>query len=287
MRIAIFFNKYREDTAGIYFERALTSLGISHDHFWARDAVQVDRVYDLYLRIEDSYFKDELPQDMKPKAYWASDTHLPKSFQEIVRITRGYDYVFCTGRRGMADLQKQSIPAQWVSYACDPEIHKRLDMPKIYDVGYVGTDGGCPRKFYLQELRERYPSSFIGQASYLEMSRIYSQSKIGFSFAIRHEHFTMRSFEIPACGAMLLMHRLKDDSAEQLGYIPGKHFVQFEGPDDLFGKIDYYLSHEEERARIAEEGHQFTIQNHTYTHRMQGMLKHMGLAPSSFRREKA
>lgn len=60
----------------------------------------------------------------------------------------------------------------------------------------------------------------------------------------------MRSYEIMACGAMLLMKRLRDDSAERAGFIDRKHLVIFDGPDDLFKLVDYYLKNRREREDI-------------------------------------
>jgi spore maturation protein CgeB len=105
------------------------------------------------------------------------------------------------------------------------------------------------------------------------MSRIYSQSKIGFSYAIRDECFTMRNFEIMSSGAMLLQHRLRDDSAEKLGYIEGRHFVAFKSPKKLFQLVDHYLSHGKERDAIAEAGFEHTRAHHTYQHSMCELLQ--------------
>ena len=160
----------------------------------------------------------------------------------------------------------------WMNVGCDPEIHKRLDVERKYDIGFVGNDGGIPRKFYLQEIRERYPNSFIGRADYREISPVYSASKIGFSFAIRGKGFTMRNYEIMSCGAMLLMKRLRDDSAERTGFIDKKHLVIFDGPEDLFRLIDYYLKNEKERKQIAENGYNIITEKHTYKHRLAEMV---------------
>ncbi|MDP6685877.1 MAG: glycosyltransferase, partial [Candidatus Omnitrophota bacterium] len=204
------------------------------------------------------------------------DVHLKGPFKQIKRhINSGaYDLVFCPMRQEIKVLKKSSpVDIIWMNAGCDPEIHKRLSVERSHDIGFVGTDGGVPRKFYLQEMRERYPNSFIGSADYKEMSKIYSSSKIGFSFAIRGECFTMRNYEIMACGAMLLMKRLRDDSAERLGFIDKKHLVTFDGPNDLFKLIDYYLKNKKEREYIAENGYKFTIEKHTYEQRLRDMVE--------------
>lgn len=272
MRIAIIFNKVREDTMGIYFERALRSFGFSVDHYWSRDASQIPPGYDLYFRVDDNSY-DPFPKRLRPSVLYVSDIHLKPVFTKVVRIAREFDLIFTTMRKEMGDLKKRGIQAFWLNAGCDPEIHRRLDLARIYDIGYVGTNGDSPRKFILQALAERYPQSYIAHAHHLKMADIYSQSKIGFSYAIRDECFTMRNFEIMSSGAMLIQHNLRDDSAERLGFVNGKHLVVFSTPKELFDIVDYYLAHDQERETMAEAGFQKTRSQHTYQHSMCEMLE--------------
>lgn len=275
MKIAVIFGKERMDTTGIYFERALKTLGHEVRHFWPKDMDSIRPEYDFYFRIDDGHYDYCIPEKLGPRVYYVSDTHLKKPFKRIKKhISEGkYELVFCPMLKEIGVLRKRSsVEVIWMNFGCDPDIHKRLDIERNYNIGFVGNDGGIPRKFYLQEIRERYPNSFIGRADYREMSRIYSSSKIGFNLAIRGECLTMRSYEIMACGAMLLMKRLRDDSAERSGFVDKKHLVVFDGPEDLFRLIDYYLKNEKERKQIAENGYNIITEKHTYKHRLAEMV---------------
>jgi Glycosyl transferases group 1 len=270
MKIAIIFGKERPDTMGIYFERALRHLGHDVRHFWPKDINTIEPEFDFYFRIDDGYYDYLIPEKLFPRVYYVSDMHLKGPFKKVKRQITGkaYDLVFCPMRKEIPMLQKVSpIEIIWMNVGCDTEVHKRLDMERAYDIGFVGTDGGVPRKFFLQEILERYPKSLIGPADYREMARIYSSCKIGFSLPIRGECFTMRNYEIMACGAMLLMKRLRDDSAEKLGFIDKKHLVIFDSPKDMFKLIEYYLKNKEEREKVAENGYLFVTEKHTYLHR--------------------
>jgi len=275
MKIALIFDKERADTMGIYFERALKALGHDIAHFLSKDIRNIKPEYDFYFRVDDGHYDYLIPERLTPRVYYVSDTHLRGPFKKIKKhISRGaYDLVFCPMLKEIEVLKKVSpVDVIWMNVGCDPEIHKRLDVERKYDIGFVGNDGGIPRKFYLQEIRERHPNSFIGKADYRDISRIYSASKIGFSFAIRGECFTMRNYEIMACGAMLLMKRLRDDSAERAGFIDKKHLVMFDRPKDLFKLIDYYLKNREEREAIAENGYRLIVERHTYVNRLSEMV---------------
>ena len=104
-----------------------------------------------------------------------------------------YDLVFCCHREAAARLPG----AEWMPVACDVERHGSTGEAPVWDIGFVGTSGGVPRKFYLQALRERFPKSSIGVADPGAMASIYSRSRIGFNYSIAND-VNMRMFEVLA-----------------------------------------------------------------------------------------
>ena len=55
-------------------------------------------------------------------------------------------------------------------------------------------------------------------------------------------------------------------------FIPGEDLVLYDSVDDLIQKIDYYLSHEEERLQIAKNGYEKVKRYHTYDTRLTEIL---------------
>lgn len=89
--------------------------------------------------------------------------------------------------------------------------------------------------------------------------------------ANRDEH-TTRTFEMPVCGAFVLGERSQEHE-ELLG--EGRGMACFSSVAELLEKIDYYLSHEEERRRIAEEGYRRVHQGRcTYRDRLEEILRY-------------
>ena len=103
-----------------------------------------------------------------------------------------------------------------------------------------------------------------GEAFGLDMYRLYSRYKIAL-----HTHGVFagdfvgakRLFEVTGVGTMLLTDAKKD-----LGdfFEVGKEVVSYTDPADCLDKLRYYLTHEDECAKIAEAGQRRTLQDHTF-----------------------
>ena len=268
MRLALIFNGQREGTTGRYLERAGRALGLGVDRWELRDADRIPAEYDLYLRVDhgDEYLV-QLPAALRPSAFYAIDTHLPHSWRKIRRAASWYDLVFCCHRRGAEGIKG----AVWLPVACDWELHGPREQAQTWDLAFVGTDGGVPRKFYLQALRERYPNSFLGTADSTRLSSLYGRAKIGFNYSIADD-VNMRTFEVPASGALLVTNALSHGDLQALGLEDRRHLALYRSPRELFEMVDYYLARPEERQRIAAAGLAVVRDRHTYTHRMQQLL---------------
>ena len=135
----------------------------------------------------------------------------------------------------------------------------------------MGTDGGVPRKFYLQALRERYRNSSIGRGDYTTLASIYSRCRIGFNYSIAND-VNMRIFEILAAPTLLVTNALEGDAFHQLGLEDRKHLVLYRSPKELFELIEHFLAHPDERRQVAQAGHRVVMERHTYGHRLQRLL---------------
>lgn len=78
-----------------------------------------------------------------------------------------------------------------------------------------------------------------------------------------------RLFEISSCATLQLV-----DNREELPglYAPGRDIATFSTPGELVDKIEYYLTHEDERREMARRGLHRTVTEHTYRHRVERLL---------------
>lgn len=273
MRIALIFDRDREDTLGIYFEKTFEGLPHSVTHFWTKDARDIPLEFDLYLRIDHGDYKYDIPEYLHPCCFYVVDTHLKKPYKKIRRQLWHYDYIFCAQKEGADRIRRDTgIEAIWVPLGCDLQICHKIDMDKRFDIGFVGTDGKKSlRKVLLNELKARYPQSFIGTAPHTQMSQIYSQSKIGFNYSINND-INMRIFEVMSCGTMLLTNKIKDNGFDEL-FIHGRHLVAYRNKKELLGFLDYYFTRDKEREAIAQQGRELVNRHHSYRKRVETMLK--------------
>lgn len=84
-------------------------------------------------------------------------------------------------------------------------------------------------------------------------------------------NITMRTCEVMGSGGFLLASRTK--AIEQM-FRHREHLAMSGSPEETVMLVDYYLSHPEERARIAAAGQAEVHARHTYAHRARELLNH-------------
>ena len=106
-----------------------------------------------------------------------------------------------------------------------------------------------------------------------DYARALSSSRIGLGFLrkVCPDQHTTRTFEIPACGGMLLADR-SDEHREF--FEEGKEADYFDSAEELAEKASYYVTNESVRAKIAAAGLQRCHDGrYAYIHRMKNVLE--------------
>lgn len=106
------------------------------------------------------------------------------------------------------------------------------------------------------------PVDYYKQAPY-----VYKNSKINLNITLRSigSGIPLRAFDIMGCGGFLLTNY----QADFLEYFePDVDFVYYTDYQDLLEKVAYYISHEEERRIIAQNGYNKVKKLHTYKKRI-------------------
>lgn len=109
-----------------------------------------------------------------------------------------------------------------------------------------------------------------------DYARALTGARIGLGFLRRvcPDQHTTRTFEIPACGSLLLADRTPE---HQAFFEEGREAEFFEGEDELVDKARFYSTHEPARARVAAAGLRRCIDGrYAYVHRLRGALEQIG-----------
>ena len=290
MQVALGYQWFAHHAA-YHIERAFAAAGCSTTYVGLPVAqragydsrVDVDQILaaqpqapDLYLLIDPAgpYFPRGIERLPMPTACYLIDVHLGGWRQHMARF---FDLVF-VAQKDYLDMYRQAVghdQVYWLPLAAAPDIHRRYDLPPLYDVAFVGSTAAAhqrtsSRRRRLQLISHRYKTNDVfAPTPAEEVGRIYSQARIVMNTSIAGD-VTMRDFEATASGAMLLTDSAANGLADLFAI--GKEVVVFGDDQEMLAKIDYYLAHEPERRAIADAGYARAHAQHTYQHRVQQIL---------------
>ncbi|MFA5032165.1 MAG: glycosyltransferase [bacterium] len=159
----------------------------------------------------------------------------------------------------------------WVSTSgVNPKIHKKIDTPKIYDIGFSGLIS--PRRQEILNSLQKEGINIVYKSVYgEELNCFINQCKIFLNL-----HFTellnteTRLHEILGTGTFALTEEISMPDM----FANGKHLIYWKVHDfdDLVKKIKYYLENEDEREHIAKAGYQLVHQHYRYVDRCEKIL---------------
>lgn len=206
---------------------------------------------------------------------WATDDSW--KYREVSRfighayhaMTTTYSYVV---PKYHADGIVNVLLTQWAASS------ERLNEPLAasdcsYPVSFVGT-ATKERREQVDRLRARGIGVACfgygwdgGPVASDVIPTIMRESIISINFADSkgENQIKARTFEVPGAGGFLLTGAARN---LETFYVPGLEIAVYQDFDDLVGKIDFYLSHPEERDRVARAGYERTLREHTYERRM-------------------
>lgn len=164
--------------------------------------------------------------------------------------------------------------ASWLPYAADPRMLRDLDYPKTIDVALVGSDRPARRKLIETMRSDGIKAELI--------SGVFKEDYIDALASCRivvNENppegaglLNMRSFEVPAAGAMLLTG---DPEIGEV-FITAIHAMQYNDPQHACAQAGVFLDNPGTRIGMAERAQKVLQESHMYDHRAQEILDVMG-----------
>ena len=231
-----------------------------------------------------------------PMIAWIGDDPFKKT--DIFNNLHYFSKVFLVDQEWV-NLTKYLYPkAEFLPHAADPEVFYPINPRRKYenDIVFVGSsyhsspdgllraeilktlfENGFDIKLYgdngWKKLFSKYPflekifmNKMVGPQ---ELNTIYNSTKIVLN--IQHSELksgtNQRTFEIASAGAFQLV-----DYQRPIGELFNGNIITFNSSSDLVEKAKHYLTHEEERDKLAEKAREIVINNHTYKIRIEKLL---------------
>lgn len=237
---------------------------------------------DLVLVCKGEFIPPELIQPIPyPTALWyceqiGNETEVDYESllrrKELAYNATAFDYVFSHDKANLQIYKNIGCKnVYWLpSAAVNMKVHKKLGIPKKYDITFVGSK--TDRRKKILATLEKYFNIFTPNIwDSKEINEVFNKSKIVLNMHLSDMLNTeTRIGEVLGSGSFLLTEEL---SSQEL-FSDGEHLIQWYKGDieDLIKKVQYYLLNEDEREKIAENGYHFAIKQHNFETRMHQLL---------------
>lgn len=226
--------------------------------------------------------QEPLPRDLQqcpvPVVGVVSDYNL--TLPTTARLQPLFDRLLCD-RAGVALFERLGYPdvRHFCQYTWKRPFHGALpSAPRDIDVAFAGNLNPAVQRERAPWIARLADLSLLGARVEVRQGlqgRAYgdllARTRIGWNRSIRGE-MNLRAFEVPACGALLLMER--DNLEVRDFFVPDEECV-LHGDDDLEAIVTDLLHDEPRRLRIASAGHA-RVQQHSLGNRMPALLSVLG-----------
>ena len=267
----------------------------------------IDIVLVLYLFPGNTYspeFIKELKSQHPQVKYcsWIFDTTMQGKYcdqnEDFINIIKEYDYFFTVCKEQAESLRNNNVNSYFLREGVDKFVYDFTGIKQIYDISFIGQVGSpvvhTDRILLLDNISQYftnlkifgplYPNSdsilkfHAKRQTYndIEHSKIVAQSKINIGhsgWSHFDEYFSARNYRIMGSGGFLLANR--SNGIEKV-FEENKEIVLYNNISDCIDKIRYYLNHEDERKQIALNGKKKTLENYTFNHSLNNLIKIIG-----------
>lgn len=279
MKILIIQEKGRHEKNWMFREslniqRSLTKLGyestvwgLGYENFNI-SFDDIEKNHDVIFLIENyphNNWVPDLSKSNKLKVFWSIDSHVVLN-EHIEMCNKHKIDIVLNAVHGHGKYFTNQKTFYFPNAYPDDLIYP-LNVEKINDVGFCGNINN--RGEWLNLINYNYKLKVDEFVIGNDMVEVINKYKIHFNRNISDD-LNYRTFETLGCQTFLLTNHTP--GLDELFEI-GKHLITYDSADDLIQKINYYLNNETERNKIAKNGYEHVIKNHTYLKRMDQLIE--------------
>lgn len=264
-----------------YSVRAMHKLG--YDVIWTtqrefdhRPCTRVTVFQDLHF-LDFNKLRDEKRKHGLIYILWA----YADSIDKVIAYGDLWNHVFESAESCAQRLRDNGIEASWLPFAApDGFIPYPQKVTPEWDVIYIGSNYGKKEERFQRLLAKTIASTNFFLAGYgrkygpIDHYRhpyFYARAKVCVHVTVPEEAKEYKSpglriLETMACGKMMITdHWLGVEEVFDVG----REIIVADSADDFLEKVEYYVTHDNEREAIARAGFAKVDQAHRYIHRMQ------------------
>ena len=213
-----------------------------------------------------------------PNAFWVMESgDDPQNFERNSSKASKFHLVLTPAHNSYLEYKRRNINAEWWTHFADSNIHKPyLDFTPFDELPHVRSTRGPGGSNLMDYLSQIMPDKFINRngLSGVEYGDFLNSGVIVFQQSRWHE-ITRRLFEGMACRKLVITDRLPAESNIDSLFVENEDIIYYDSLGECISKINYYLSEEAkpERERVALNGYNKVINNHTQIQRVNIILK--------------
>lgn len=213
-----------------------------------------------------------------PNAFWVMESgDDPQNFERNSSKASKFHLVLTPAHNSYLEYKRRNINAEWWTHFADSNIHKPYsDFTPFDELPPVRSTRGPGGSNLMDYLSQIMPDKFINRngLSGVEYGDFLNSGVIVFQQSRWHE-ITRRLFEGMACRKLVITDRLPAESNIDSLFVENEDIIYYDSLGECISKINYYLSEEakSERERVALNGYNKVINNHTQIQRVDIILK--------------
>ena len=166
---------------------------------------------------------------------------------------KSFDYVFHYDAASLGLMEKDGLALSGeFAFPVATDVYKPMKMTSKWDVFFIGRSTGR-RELYFENLKHNYDFLHIAHGIWgPDLVEYICASKICLNIHAENEiSWEPRLQMMLACGAFVISEPVTPNDYLR----PGKDYIEVSDEKELGETVSYYLSHEDERNKIAESGY--------------------------------
>jgi len=206
------------------------------------------------------------------KVYWDFDVHTHPARTLLFALRMRFDHIFFANKLYEGSFRKINSQTHFLPYAFDDEYLRPIpNIQKTVGVGLCGSPYPT-RVALIEQLRQSGIDARLFSGVYGEdMVHLINSFKIHLNYNPEWGRGILNSrvWETIGCGTLLLT---QSEDFIELFFCDHEHLSLYQDTGDCIRLARYWLDHPDEREQIAQAGHEYGLEHHTYVARARTML---------------